>query len=63
MWDEVDLSRGAVASAVVRAAGSIHYASCAAAAAVIHKRQRHAQTRDAIYAAAAALAPFVRRLG
>jgi hypothetical protein len=63
MWDEIDPSRGAVAPAVIRAAGAIHYASCAAAAPVIHKRQRHAQTRDAIYAAAAALAPFVRRLG
>src|SRR5262249_19568556 len=63
MWDEVDPRRGAVAPAAVRSAGAVHYADCAAAAAVIHKGQRHAHTRDAISAAATASAPFARRFG
>ena len=62
MWDQVDPRRGAVAPTAVRAAGAAHFAGCAAAAAVIHKhkRQRHAQTRDAVYAAATARASFGR---
>ncbi|MGH9755167.1 MAG: hypothetical protein ACREA2_20510 [Blastocatellia bacterium] len=60
MWGEVDRRRVAIAAAAARAAGAVHYTGCATAAAVIHKRERHAQTRDAIYTAATAYASFVR---
>ena len=60
MWDEVGRCRIATTAAAVRAAGAVHYAGCATAAPLIHKRKRYAKGCDAIYAAAAATASFFR---